>query len=103
MQIMGGKNTKSMSPMESIIPIDKTLQLDIVLICKSCKQLLNTNKFNSVISMCKHINNERKFSFVMTLNKLEECFVAPQMAFAQIYQLNMVEVNMTFKVVLLMF
>jgi hypothetical protein len=38
MQIMGVKKTKSMSLMESINPIDKTLQLDIVLICKSCKK-----------------------------------------------------------------
>jgi hypothetical protein len=60
MKIMGVKNTKSMSPMESIIPIDKPLQLDILLICKSCKQLLNTNKIKSVILMCKHIYNESK-------------------------------------------
>jgi hypothetical protein len=103
MKIMGVKKTKSISQMELIILIEKTLQLDIVLICKSCKQLLNTNKINIIILMCKHIYNERNFSFVMTLNKLEECFVAPQMAFAQIYQLNMVGVNMAFKVVLLMF
>ncbi len=40
---------------------------------------------------------------VMALNKLEEHFVTPWMAFAQIYQLNMVEVNMAFKVILLIF
>jgi hypothetical protein len=39
----------------------------------------------------------------MALNKLEKCFVAPRMAFAQIYLLNMVAVNMAFKVILLMF
>ncbi len=36
--------------------------------------------------MCIHIYNENKIYFVMTLNKLEEHLVTPQMAFAQIYQ-----------------
>ncbi len=39
--------------------------------------------------MCIHIYNENKISFVMTLNKLEEHIVTPQMAFAQIYQYGM--------------
>jgi len=61
---------------ESIIPIDKTLQLDNVLICKSCKQLSNTNKINNVILMHKHIYNEKKKSSIMALNKSEKCLVA---------------------------
>jgi hypothetical protein len=36
--------------------------------------------------MCIHIYNENKISFVMTLNKLKEYLVTPQMAFAQFYQ-----------------
>ncbi len=59
-----------------------------MLICKSCKQVLNTNKINNVILMRKHIYNENKFFFVMALKRLKECLVAHQMAFAQIYQLN---------------
>lgn len=99
----GGKKNQINVTNEINHSIDKPLQLDIVLICKSCKQLLNTNKIKSVILMCKHIYNESKKKIVMALNKLEEHFVTPPMAFAQIYQLNMVEVNMAFKVILLMF
>ncbi len=71
----------------SIIPIHKTLQHDNMFICKSCKQLINKKKFEDVILMCQHIYNENKIPSVMILNKLEH-LVAPQMTFAQIYQLN---------------
>ncbi len=38
--------------------------------------------------MCQHIYNENTIPFVMILNTLEERLIAPQMTFAQIYQLN---------------
>jgi hypothetical protein len=38
--------------------------------------------------MHQHIYNENKISSIMALNKLEEHFVRPWMAFAQTYQLN---------------
>jgi hypothetical protein len=73
---------------QSIIPINKTLQHDNMFICKSCKQLINKNKIEYVILTCQHIYNENTIPSIMILNKLEEYLVAPRMTFAQIYQLN---------------
>jgi len=56
-------------------------------ICKRCEQLFNKNKIEDVILLRQHIYNENKIPYVMILNKLKH-LVAPQMTFAQIYQLN---------------
>jgi len=33
-------------------------------------------------------NNQLNFKFISTLNKIEECFIAPHLAFTQIFQLK---------------
>jgi hypothetical protein len=39
--------------------------------------------------LCEHVtNNELSFKFVLILNKVEECLIAPCFAFTKIFQLK---------------
>jgi hypothetical protein len=41
------------------------------------------------MTLHEHItNNQSNFKFVPILNKIEECLIAPRLAFAQIFQLK---------------
>jgi hypothetical protein len=41
------------------------------------------------MTLHEHItNNQSNFRFVPILNKIEECLIAPRLAFAQIFQLK---------------
>jgi len=41
------------------------------------------------MTVCEHIiNNQLNFKFVSILNRIEECLIAPRLAFTQILQLK---------------
>jgi hypothetical protein len=73
---------------QTIIPLDKTLQINNTLVCKRCKESINNRKVKNVILLRKPIFNENIIPFVKILNKLKEHLIALQMAFAYIFQLN---------------
>jgi hypothetical protein len=66
---------------ETIIPLEKTLQINNTLVCKKRKESINNRKVKNVILLRKHIFNENVIPFVKILNKLKEHLIALQMAF----------------------
>jgi hypothetical protein len=66
---------------QTIIPLEKTLQINNTLVCKRRKKSINNRKVKNVILLRKHIFNENVIPFVKILNKLKEHLIALQMAF----------------------
>jgi len=66
---------------QTIIPLEKTLQINNTLVCKRRKESINNRKVKNVILLRKHIFNENVIPFVKILNKLKEHLIALQMAF----------------------
>ncbi len=70
-----------MKIIQTIIPLEKTLQINNTLVCKKRKESINNRKVKNVILLRKHIFNENVIPFVKILNKLKEHLIALQMAF----------------------
>jgi hypothetical protein len=66
---------------QTIIPLEKTLQINNTLVCKKRKESINNRKVKNVILRRKHIFNENVIPFVKILNKLKAHLIALQMAF----------------------
>jgi hypothetical protein len=65
---------------QTIIPLDKTLQINNKLVCKRCKKSINNRKVKNIILLGEHIFTENVIPFVI-LNKLKEHLIALRMAF----------------------
>jgi hypothetical protein len=61
---------------------------DNVFICNSCQKKINLKQPLNFMLYDYIVINKSNMEFVLMLNKVEECLVAPWFAFAQFFQLH---------------
>jgi hypothetical protein len=55
--------------------------------CESCKKKIDLEKLLDLILQKHIVNNKPNMEFVLQLNKIKECLIAPCFTFVQIFQL----------------